>query len=175
MKLQNKRGFTLIELLVVITIIGILATGWVTVYTQQISKANDTARINSTTTVAWAIEIFNTDYQFYPPATSNLINIMSGSISDSGSFRDPKNGSKACYGTTVLVTDKECWMSYSLMPDDNGFSSWAFKLYTLMESKSNVTWNWKAAIDWWTFAWAYEKYNWVWASNKSTWVFIKIN
>jgi prepilin-type N-terminal cleavage/methylation domain-containing protein len=48
MRLQyNKKGFTLIELLVVITIIGILATGAVTVYTSQIQKARDTTRITS--------------------------------------------------------------------------------------------------------------------------------
>ncbi len=42
---NNSRGFTLIELLVVITIIGILATGGVGVFTQQIQKARDTTRI----------------------------------------------------------------------------------------------------------------------------------
>lgn len=36
---NNSRGFTLIELLVVITIIGILATGGVAVFTTQIQKA----------------------------------------------------------------------------------------------------------------------------------------
>jgi prepilin-type N-terminal cleavage/methylation domain-containing protein len=35
-KINNKLGFTLIELLVVITIIGILATGAVNVFTTQL-------------------------------------------------------------------------------------------------------------------------------------------
>jgi prepilin-type N-terminal cleavage/methylation domain-containing protein len=50
MKLQRtKLGFTLIELLVVITIIGILATGAVSVYTSQIQKARDSVRLTDVT------------------------------------------------------------------------------------------------------------------------------
>jgi general secretion pathway protein G len=47
MKLQSiKKGFTLIELLVVITIIGILATGGVSVFTTQLQGARDSTRIS---------------------------------------------------------------------------------------------------------------------------------
>jgi len=46
MKMKNiMKGFTLIELLVVITIIGILATGAVSVYTSQIQKSRDSVRL----------------------------------------------------------------------------------------------------------------------------------
>jgi prepilin-type N-terminal cleavage/methylation domain-containing protein len=42
---KSVKAFTLIELLVVITIIGILATGAVAIYTSQIQKARDTTRL----------------------------------------------------------------------------------------------------------------------------------
>jgi len=67
MRLQyNKKGFTLIELLVVITIIGILATGAVTVYTSQIQKARDTTRITSMSAFRWALEQAFQDMSMYP-------------------------------------------------------------------------------------------------------------
>jgi len=56
MKLVIKKGFTLIELLVVITIIGILATGAVQVFTSQIQKARDATRISDITALRWGIE-----------------------------------------------------------------------------------------------------------------------
>ena len=51
-----QKGFTLIELLVVITIIGILATGAVTVYTSQMVKARDSTRLSDTSALQGAIE-----------------------------------------------------------------------------------------------------------------------
>jgi general secretion pathway protein G len=65
MRNTTKLGFTLIELLVVITIIGILATGAVTMYTSQIQKARDTTRINDQKALQSAIEQVyqdNTEY-----------------------------------------------------------------------------------------------------------------
>jgi prepilin-type N-terminal cleavage/methylation domain-containing protein len=67
MRLQyNKKGFTLIELLVVITIIGILATGAVTVYTSQIQKARDTTRITSMNALKGGLEQAFQDMSMYP-------------------------------------------------------------------------------------------------------------
>ena len=56
MKIAIKKGFTLIELLVVITIIGILATGAVQVFTSQIQKARDATRISDITALRGGIE-----------------------------------------------------------------------------------------------------------------------
>lgn len=68
MKILNKGklGFTLVELLVVITIIGILATGAVGVYTSQIQKARDTTRISSMNAFRGAIEQAFQDMSMYP-------------------------------------------------------------------------------------------------------------
>lgn len=65
---NNRKGFTLIELLVVITIIGILATGAISVYTSQIQKARDTTRINDIEALKSGVEQFYQDKQEYPCA-----------------------------------------------------------------------------------------------------------
>ncbi len=66
MKCSLKQGFTLIELLVVITIIGILATGAVSVYTSQIQKARDTTRINDVKALQSGVEQYYQDTYVYP-------------------------------------------------------------------------------------------------------------
>lgn len=67
---QKRTGFTLIELLVVITIIGILATGAVTVYTSQIQKARDTTRIRDVDALKGAAEQVYQDESEYPTLTN---------------------------------------------------------------------------------------------------------
>ena len=67
MKIQSiKKAFTLIELLVVITIIGILATWAVSVYTSQIQKARDTTRMSSLKALQSAVEQVYQDSSEYP-------------------------------------------------------------------------------------------------------------
>lgn len=63
---KSTRGFTLVELLVVITIIGILATGAVSVYTSQIQKARDTTRITDVEALKSGIEQAYQDTTSYP-------------------------------------------------------------------------------------------------------------
>jgi type II secretion system protein G len=62
----SKKWFTLIELLVVITIIGILATGAVSVYTSQIQKARDSTRTTDIKAIQAGIEQFYGDNGEYP-------------------------------------------------------------------------------------------------------------
>ncbi len=65
MKKMLQKGFTLIELLVVITIIGILATGAVTVYTSQMTKARDSTRLSDIKALQGAIEqAYMDDYEY---------------------------------------------------------------------------------------------------------------
>lgn len=86
---NSTRGFTLIELLVVITIIGILATGAVSVYTSQIQKARDTTRINDIKALQAGVEQIFQDAQKYPDAAS-----FSGGIAPylPKIPKDPKSG-----------------------------------------------------------------------------------
>ena len=65
-----KKWFTLIELLVVITIIGILATWAVSVYTSQIAKARDTTRISDVKVIETAVVQASSDIGFFPVATA---------------------------------------------------------------------------------------------------------
>ncbi len=67
---KSTRGFTLIELLVVITIIGILATGAVSVYTSQIQKARDTTRINDIKALQSGVEQSYQDISEYPKGST---------------------------------------------------------------------------------------------------------
>jgi general secretion pathway protein G len=68
MKIQSiKKGFTLIELLVVITIIGILATGGVSVFTTQLQGARDSTRIGDMKLMETGVHQYFNDQGTYPP------------------------------------------------------------------------------------------------------------
>jgi general secretion pathway protein G len=74
MKLQRtKLGFTLIELMVVITIIGILATGAVSVYTSQIQKARDSNRVTSLKALQSSVEQAYSDVSEYPDVLDGTV------------------------------------------------------------------------------------------------------
>jgi len=74
---KTKLGFTLIELMVVITIIGILATGAVSVYTSQIQKARDSNRVTSIKTLQTAVEQSYSDLSEYPGVTTHTLPTLS--------------------------------------------------------------------------------------------------
>lgn len=132
-----KKGFTLIELLVVITIIGILATGWVTIYTAQIQKARDTTRIKDVASLNTAIEQAYQENQEYPYATAffSWSTGVTGVATYMGKIpADSKHG-KTCnnaWGGT------DCGYSYRVAPDTNGIDFWAFEVSTAFESEGNV-------------------------------------
>lgn len=143
MKLKNTGlGFTLIELLVVITIIGILATGAVSVYTSQIQKARDTNRVTDIKALQSWVEQFYQDTSEYPQGG---IDWLSGSLTDVQDYvpkfaRDPKDH-QSCNGST------ECGYAYIVAADSNGILQWAYELSTWFENTWNTT-N-KAGTDWW--------------------------
>lgn len=131
-----KRGFTLIELLVVITIIGILATGAVAVYTAQIQKARDSTRINDVKAIQSGVEQVYQDSWEYPHADEFAD--WSGAVGRTWVKtyvelipKDAKYG-QSCNGWAI------CWYVYWVDTDDNSIAYWEYELSTTFENTWNV-------------------------------------
>lgn len=124
---NNTRGFTLIELLVVITIIGILATGAVSVFTSQIQKARDTTRINDVKALQGGVEqMYQTD-QKYPDITN-----FTGIVTFVPKIpADPKTGE----ATATTSFD----YSYNQAKDTNGIEGQFYEISTGFEAQANLT------------------------------------
>lgn len=138
MKLQKtKLGFTLIELLVVITIIGILATWAVNVYTSQIQKARDTTRITDIKALQSWVEQFYQDGWVYPSkslASFGWVTIYLPKLP-----QDPKTWQ----ASTASVFD----YMYNVWLDWNGILAQEYEVSTNFEQVGNIAS--KAATDWW--------------------------
>ena len=131
MKLQKlKSGFTLIELLVVITIIGILATGAVSVYTSQIQKARDSTRITSLSALRSSVEQVYQDAAEYPRANtfSTQVRVYMEALP-----KDPKH-SQPCNWASI-----DCWYAYIAWPDANNIEYGNYELSTGFENSWNVS------------------------------------
>lgn len=132
MKLLKKKGFTLIELLVVITIIGILATGAVAMYTGYIQKARDTGRINDIGVLNSAVTQYygdSTDSTY--PATAGFTGAIAKYIQWGKMPVDPK--------TTQTCVNSKCDYVYNVWPDTQGIASAAYEVSTAFENAGNVT------------------------------------
>ncbi len=131
-----KRGFTLIELLVVITIIGILATGAVAVYTAQIQKARDSTRINDIKAIQSGVEQVYQDSWEYPHSNEF-------STWNTSAWRTWVKTyvelipSDAKLGQPCSGWDK-CWYTYWVSSDANGILYWEYELSTAFENEWNV-------------------------------------
>lgn len=163
MKKINKKGFTLIELLVVITIIGILATGWVSIFTKQLQWARDTNRMNNIKILESAAHQYYSDNSVFPDSNDFLSwtqNYVSKEI------KDPKPGSKICSWSWVNNTpsSENCWWFYWVDSDSNSLEKARFKLATNFEKKENFWDKWPAQKDGWTIKWYYEVFWWEWWS-----------
>lgn len=160
-KIQNKKGFTLIELLVVITIIGILATGWVTMYSEQLKWARDSTRITSVQSIQSAAEQYYQDNAEYPTlASANIVTKIWQYISSTWWIADPQWAKTVCFNTAGTSANSVCWMFFSTWNDANGNPLWSYKVSTSLEKKWNVTWSWRATIDWWNMKGYIEIFNW---------------
>ena len=142
MKLQNNRSwFTLIELLVVITIIGILATGAVWIYTSQIQKARDSTRITSLNALKWAVEqVYQDTFEY--PHSDRFAAEVAPYIENIPS--DPKH-SQPCNNTNW---DTDCWFAYIPQPDANSILFGSYELSTAFENKWNVNSTAKDGDNW---------------------------
>jgi prepilin-type N-terminal cleavage/methylation domain-containing protein len=136
-KFSNK-AFTLIELLVVITIIGILATWAVAVYTSQIQKWRDATRITSVNALKWWIEQFYQDDSKYPSTWSWFVWVKTY--------------------VPVLPKDPKTWensnntsfdYSYAVWKDWNGIVNQVYEVSTWLENSWNVTAKAGSGSDWW--------------------------
>ena len=82
--MERQRGFTLLEMMVVVAIIAILAGILVPNFTRARAQAQTAACIGNMKTIATALELYYSDKQSYPAATSASIkstfmaNSMSG-------------------------------------------------------------------------------------------------
>lgn len=143
MKLQRiKSGFTLIELLVVITIIGILATGAVSIYTSQIQKARDSTRITSINALKSSVEQVYQDASEYPRATTFITQVA---VYMENFPKDPKHA-QPCNNSGWGTVD--CGFAYVTWNDANGILYWTYELSTAFENTWNVSA--RAATDSWT-------------------------
>ena len=136
---KSIKGFTLIELLVVITIIGILATGAVTVYTSQIQKARDTTRINDVKALQSGIEQVYQDAAEYPDGPAFFTDV---SVYVPNFPSDPKHGQPCNNGGAGNV---DCGYSYLGATDNNGIQLWEYEVSTAFENPGNL--NSRAADD----------------------------
>lgn len=170
---RTKKAFTLIELLVVITIIGILATGWVAVFTTQIQWARDSNRISDIKILETAQhQIFNDNWA-YSDETS-----FSGSIAPfiSKILKDPKEWQKLCWRVNAgnNLSDQTCWGYYSVEDDTFWLTDWRFKLWVFFEKETNVNQKAKSTwrdTDWWSYDSMFEVYSWA----GGTWVTIVVD
>jgi len=128
------KGFTLIELLVVITIIGILATGAVTVFTSQIQKARDTTRINDVKALQTAVEQTYQDSAEYPNEAAGA---FTGAVDPYIELipEDPKHGDNCndSGGTGTI-----CTYAYATA-DDAGISNGKYEISTWFEAQGSVS------------------------------------
>ena len=162
MRNTQKKGFTLIELLVVITIIWILATGWVSIFTKQLQGARDATRINDVKLLETAILLHYSDEEVYPdPATFSWA--VKGYMSKP--VKDPKSAKPVCWrdDSWTIKNDQQCWGIYIRSNDEYWLENSAFKLAIYFEKETNFTNKanntWK---DWdgWTSNSMYELFAW---------------
>ncbi len=140
-KIGNKWAFTLIELLVVITIMGILATGAVNVFTTQLQKARDSTRISDINALRNAIEQFYQDTSNYPEKTTTFAdtNDWIGGYLQWWAPSDPRTGNSSANSVFDYL--------YNVSPDRNTIPLQEYEVSTHFENDGNIT-NRAAADNW---------------------------
>lgn len=166
MNLQKlKSGFTLIELLVVITIIGILATGWVSVFTTQLQGARDSTRVNDMKLLETSIHQYFNDVWVYP-AESGFTWTVDDYVSKD--LVDPKTGNSICWIDSSNNT-ADCAWYYHVGADAYNLPNSAFKLWIAFEKKVNYETKADNTSDGWTVAYLLETFAWSGSSVFDIW------
>jgi len=140
MRIKNIiKGFTLIELLVVITIIGILATGAVSVYTSQIQKSRDSVRLTDIKAIQWGIEQFYQDIWEYPTAAwTNAFSWVLAYVPKMP--QDPKSAQWRVWAAFDYL--------YNVSQDINTIPNQEYEVSTTFEQDGNMK-KAKNTSDWW--------------------------
>ncbi len=112
-KQQNRKGFTLVELLVVVSIIAILSTIGLVVFTDSQKNARDARRKADIDAVAKAIEAKRT------PASATY-NSISGTDFSSGAFPTDSTTAQYCFAesatTAIASSEPVTWAAGSICP-----------------------------------------------------------
>ena len=135
MKLQKRSGFTLIELLVVITIIGILATGGIAVFTTQLQGARDSTRFNDLKLMESAVGQYHADNTKYPGTGALFTTAISPFTNKT--LTDPKSGQTLCWNDGGTTNSTVCNGYYWVEDDTYGLPLWTFKLGVRFEKSNN--------------------------------------
>jgi len=167
-KTYNQQWFTLIELLVVITIIGILATSGVGIYTTQMQWARDSVRVQNMKLLETSLHQYYSDNSKYPPITNaswaTPIESMGFASADTTTAtgtgetfakvlekynsnypKDPKAWISTCWNDAWYVTGAKteswapCLADYHEEADGSGLPHSAFKIATRLEKEVNVS------------------------------------
>lgn len=153
-KFITKKAFTLIELLIVITIIGLLATGWVSIYTTQLQWTRDALRISDIKIMESSAHQYYSAESEYPDETA-----FTWAIEEfvSKELKDPKHWDPLCWRNGDSQ-DQTCQGTYRVGDDEAWLSNWAFKLDVYFEKKSNY--EKKADSDGGSFSDRFEVFAW---------------
>jgi prepilin-type N-terminal cleavage/methylation domain-containing protein len=146
--IQDKKGFTLIELLVVISIIAVLSSIALVVYTTTIKNGRDAKRQSDLRQIQSALEQYRADQLYYPMSATTCTSANNGKLIFTASNCTLKNpaGTKT-YMNAVPVEPDTTRSQYSYVPtttsgaicdNDTANKCGSYCLYADMENTSNT-------------------------------------
>ncbi len=130
--MKKQQGFTLVELLVVIVIIGILATGSISMFTGAQQKARDAVRITDVQAMKLSLEQSYGDAAGYPEQTAAGLQVLLDNGYIDKLPKDPK---------TLQPTTNSCLVYIYGAANDltTGVQAQEFELSAHFENAGNLT------------------------------------